>query len=64
MQVDLTRSLICLFNSGVASVDVGSDDCGAGLLHAARVADVIEGRLEGKHLRWPALEEYDRSGIN
>ena len=57
MKFYLTRSLICLGNTGVSSFDLGSDDCVAGLVHAAGVADVVEGRLEGEHLRWQALEE-------
>ena len=51
LQLYLTRSLICLRNARVSSFDFGSDDCGAGLLHAARVANVVEGRLEDEHLR-------------
>ena len=52
MLLNLASSLVCLGYTWVSSVDIGSDDYGAGLFHAARVANVIEGRLEGKHLRW------------
>ena len=61
MQLNLTCSLIYLGNAGVSSFDLGSNYSVAGFVHAARVPNVVEGRLEGKHLRWPALREYDRS---
>ena len=49
---NLAGSLIGHCNASISPFDLRSDDLDAGLLHAARVSNVVERWLERKHLWW------------
>ena len=61
IQLDLACSLIGFGDTWVSSVHVGSDHSCTGFFHTARVSNVIEGRLEGEHLK--CLEAFIFQGL-